>query len=439
MTSRLSSAQFFLCVLRNFVVDDYKQKFEEMTQECKQRKQKVTEQQQLLEKKEIRVQNLEQQMRALERKYQDELKQKQKVIQSLQSELIEKSDQIAQLQLAPLTNRSSAAATAASAHFYAKSGISDPTLSEMTSSSSGVKRAMHNRRSTVQSPLSSKHLVDQFLDMNLRQDGATGVKAAAQTGAGGGKPVRSCTTPERRCLSRESTGSSYNSGEYAEPISAAVSAASAHAHHVPMPPPRRPTSGDSSTDSGAKPSLAAASRHRRHFVNPAQPSDTSLFTSVTRRPASAKKMVDQSAVVDTEEILQIARQQLVQFNSASSPLDVTAEMSLLGAAGGVGLAAVELAKAMGAKVVAAASSEEKLAVCAEHGADEGVTYAEEFTAMREAAGDDPYQNPRNTAAGTLKLLDSRTVAKRGLRFHAVAPGLVFWFLSPTPIWRQTLP
>ena len=34
------------------------------------------------------------------------------------------------------------------------------------------------------------------------------------------------------------------------------------------------------------------------------------------------------------------------------------------------LAAVELGKAMGAKVIAAASSEEKLTICKEHGADE---------------------------------------------------------------------
>src|SRR5258705_9420913 len=47
---------------------------------------------------------------------------------------------------------------------------------------------------------------------------------------------------------------------------------------------------------------------------------------------------------------------------------------VLGAAGGVGLAAVELGKAMGARVVAAASSEEKLALAREHGADEGVQY-----------------------------------------------------------------
>jgi NADPH2:quinone reductase len=47
---------------------------------------------------------------------------------------------------------------------------------------------------------------------------------------------------------------------------------------------------------------------------------------------------------------------------------------VLGAAGGVGLAAVELGKAMGARVIAAASSEEKLALAKQHGADEAVLY-----------------------------------------------------------------
>lgn len=47
---------------------------------------------------------------------------------------------------------------------------------------------------------------------------------------------------------------------------------------------------------------------------------------------------------------------------------------VLGAAGGVGLSAVELGKAYGAKVVAAVSSEEKAAVAREHGADEVVIY-----------------------------------------------------------------
>ncbi len=47
---------------------------------------------------------------------------------------------------------------------------------------------------------------------------------------------------------------------------------------------------------------------------------------------------------------------------------------VLGAAGGVGLAAVEIGKAMGARVIAAASSEEKLQVCKDHGADEVMLY-----------------------------------------------------------------
>jgi len=47
---------------------------------------------------------------------------------------------------------------------------------------------------------------------------------------------------------------------------------------------------------------------------------------------------------------------------------------VLGAAGGVGLAAVELGKAMGARVIAAASSPDKLALAREHGADDGVQY-----------------------------------------------------------------
>ena len=47
---------------------------------------------------------------------------------------------------------------------------------------------------------------------------------------------------------------------------------------------------------------------------------------------------------------------------------------VLGAAGGVGLAAVELGKAAGARVIAAASSQEKLDVCVEHGADETLLY-----------------------------------------------------------------
>ncbi len=57
-------------------------------------------------------------------------------------------------------------------------------------------------------------------------------------------------------------------------------------------------------------------------------------------------------------------------------------MLVLGAAGGVGLAAIEIGKALGARVIAAASSDEKLAVCREHGADATINYSTED--LREA-------------------------------------------------------
>ncbi len=50
---------------------------------------------------------------------------------------------------------------------------------------------------------------------------------------------------------------------------------------------------------------------------------------------------------------------------------------ILGAAGGVGLAAVELGKIMGAKVIAAASTQEKLDICSKYGADATINYTQE--------------------------------------------------------------
>jgi NADPH:quinone reductase len=50
---------------------------------------------------------------------------------------------------------------------------------------------------------------------------------------------------------------------------------------------------------------------------------------------------------------------------------------VLGAAGGVGLAAIEIGKALGARVIACASTDDKLAVCRTHGADDTINYATE--------------------------------------------------------------
>lgn len=57
-------------------------------------------------------------------------------------------------------------------------------------------------------------------------------------------------------------------------------------------------------------------------------------------------------------------------------------MLVTGAGGQVGLSAVELGKLMGARVIAAASSEEKLAMCRERGADETINYSTEDLKVR---------------------------------------------------------
>ena len=63
---------------------------------------------------------------------------------------------------------------------------------------------------------------------------------------------------------------------------------------------------------------------------------------------------------------------------------------VLGAAGGVGLAAVEIGKVMGARVIAAASTGEKLDVCKQHGASEVINYTTEDLKVRvkELSGGD---------------------------------------------------
>ena len=68
---------------------------------------------------------------------------------------------------------------------------------------------------------------------------------------------------------------------------------------------------------------------------------------------------------------------------------------VLGAAGGVGLAAVELGKAMGARVIAAASTAEKLDVCRQHGADEVINYTDEDikARLKELGGADVVYDP----------------------------------------------
>jgi NADPH2:quinone reductase len=71
---------------------------------------------------------------------------------------------------------------------------------------------------------------------------------------------------------------------------------------------------------------------------------------------------------------------------------------VLGAAGGVGLSAVQIGKRMGARVIAAASSAEKLQTCKENGADEVIDYSREdlkerVKALTGGAGADVVYDP----------------------------------------------
>jgi NADPH2:quinone reductase len=67
------------------------------------------------------------------------------------------------------------------------------------------------------------------------------------------------------------------------------------------------------------------------------------------------------------------------YHALKDRADIKAGETLLvlGASGGVGLAAVQIGKAMGARVIAAASSDDKLKVCRENGADETINYGTE--------------------------------------------------------------
>jgi NADPH2:quinone reductase len=79
-------------------------------------------------------------------------------------------------------------------------------------------------------------------------------------------------------------------------------------------------------------------------------------------------------------------------------LRVDETMLVLGAAGGVGLAAVEIGKALGGRVIAAASSDEKLAIARDHGADATIRYdtedlRERIAALTDGRGPDVIYDP----------------------------------------------
>ena len=93
---------------------------------------------------------------------------------------------------------------------------------------------------------------------------------------------------------------------------------------------------------------------------------------------------------------------------------------VLGAAGGIGIAAIEIAKALGGRVIAAASSADKLRTCREHGADEAIDYQSEdlrerLKALTGGRGVDVVCDP---VGGRFSELALRSTAWRG-RFLVV--------------------
>ncbi len=93
---------------------------------------------------------------------------------------------------------------------------------------------------------------------------------------------------------------------------------------------------------------------------------------------------------------------------------------VLGAAGGVGSTAVELGKALGAKVIAAASSDEKLELCKQLGADEVINYSTEDlkTRLKELTGGRGVDVVYDPVGGDFSEVAIRSMAWKG-RFLVV--------------------
>lgn len=112
--------------------------------------------------------------------------------------------------------------------------------------------------------------------------------------------------------------------------------------------------------------------------------DAVLFTSLSGAFAEqvlvpAMMTVPKPAAMSFEEAAAFTITYGTSYHALKQRANLSAgeTVLVLGAAGGVGIATIEIAKAMGATVIAAASSDEKLAVCKEHGADHLINYSKD--------------------------------------------------------------
>ncbi len=121
-----------------------------------------------------------------------------------------------------------------------------------------------------------------------------------------------------------------------------------------------------------------------------------VIAASTHGAFAAQRVVQEAEVYPMPESLsyvQAAGISLTYFTSyhalkQRANLQPGETLLVLGAAGGVGATAVEIGKMMGAHVIAAASSDEKLALCRELGADELINYSEVDlkTTLKEITG-----------------------------------------------------
>ena len=131
--------------------------------------------------------------------------------------------------------------------------------------------------------------------------------------------------------------------------------------------------------------------------------------------ASACIPIDDSLSFDVAASLTLAYGTSYHALKQRAMIQPDETLLVLGAAGGVGSAAVEIGKAMGATVIAAAGSDDKLSFCRELGADETVNYADEDLKTRvkeltDGNGADVIYDP---VGGDLSEQAFRAIAWRG--------------------------
>lgn len=118
-------------------------------------------------------------------------------------------------------------------------------------------------------------------------------------------------------------------------------------------------------------------RHLKPGQNVVAFTGTGAFASHLVAPASNVIPLPPGFPADVAATLPLAYGTTLHALIQRGQLQEGETLLVLGAAGGVGLAAVMIGKALGARVIAAASTPEKCAVASEHGADEVINYKDE--------------------------------------------------------------